>query len=116
LQLAALADVDRQHQDAFRHRLDAQLEPALAAVREVELGLEELRLALLHAALQHREHRRVLDAREALEHRAPDQLGPGVCGVRGCGAIHVQVAPLVADDHQPFLHQVEHMHAAPSGL
>ncbi len=53
----ALADIDREHEDAFGHRLRAHVEPAARAVAESELDLAVCGRTLFHAATQEREHR-----------------------------------------------------------
>ncbi len=105
--LAALGHVEREHDDALRHRRDVQLVPRGRPIRELERGLESLRLALLHAAAIAREDLALLDARVQLGHRPPEDGGRLEVAVSRSELVDVEVAPVAVDDHRALEHVVE---------
>ena len=93
-----VSQIDREDEHTIRHRLDAQPEPALAAVLEGELVVEPARLARRHHLAQDPMGLALLDARIDLHHRPADEPVDRRPAMGGRGRIHVAIAEVATDD------------------
>jgi hypothetical protein len=103
-----LGDVDREDARAARHRSDAQLEGADRSVRERERVREHVRGAVGQRRADELEHRRRVDPRIALRHRAAEQRLPRRPPVACSRVVDVDVPIRRVDDLDALRQRVEH--------
>ncbi len=103
----AFGHIDGQDEDPLGHGLDAEIEPARLSIGVNEIDLQMRGRAFFHAAFELGKYARGLDAWPHLHVHVAKQLRIGAAVVFFSGAIHVQVAPVEAQDLATFEHVVE---------
>ena len=103
----AVRDIEREHEQALVHGLQAELEPAGRAIGQGDRELEVIRLSRLHGAVEPDEHLAVAEPRDQLVDRVTLDLRPRQPQEPGRGLVQVSVRPVATEDPHALEHPVE---------